>query len=1195
MATGPTPLRHPHDTTTRQPTPKSPSVAFFQNPGLNKTCWFTRTVTLMEASISTSSSPIRLWRTAFLTLRDEAQNSPTDTTVIHLLNTLIFSKSQTLIPAIANLPAHEVTSDAMFVLELARNLSTSRGNDDAIHALVQVSNLIHNFSHHISFKMTSSTWVLVLHTFGGMVEMFLGSVGGKRDNVADIEAAKQCLEIVRSFVDVNQRTITLSDNMQLLEFLLKTVSFSQSVLAPCFSGNIQGYPLESRKMILQKNSLWEIQTTAFTLISEVFSRAGTSLPAHHWQSTVDAFRSIMDVLASRVPLVENNVMDRFYTSLLHCLHLVLINAKGSLQDHVAGFVAALRMFFGYGLTSKPQIVYKKDFRTTSLNSQSAESNSGAYVPPHVRKKNQLKDSNSLSMLDCPRGTMDYMSSDSDLSDSDGSSKGISNFRSSKVRVAAIVCIQDLCRSDPKLFTAQWTILLPSSDMLQARRYEANLMTCLLFDPHLKARIASASTLATMLEGPTSVFLQVAEYKESTKLGSFTALSSSLGQILMQLHTGIMYLIKHEKNNGFLTSLFKILTLLIACTPYSRMPDELLPTVILNLHQRIIEGFLTHHDQSGLLAVALSCLTDALSVSPSSLKVNEMFMTEISAGLNDKGSSGLLSTLLHYSQSFTSPSVSLEALQVLRAVAHNYPNTMALCWKQFSSVICDVLDPPGSSRAGTVNSRPTVGTIGEKGLTSAIKLLDECLRAISGFKGTEDLSDDKLLNSPFTYDYIKVKTISSAPSYVLEGQTGASDDNPICPSGSQQWCEAIEKQLSSTLFHNSAMVRAASITCFAGITSSVFFSLPEDKQDQIITYSINAAFDDEVPSVRSAACRAIGVIACFPQALKSVEILGKFINAAEINSRHSLVPVRIAASWALANLCDSLRHYIDRFNLARSSVDLLDCSKMVSLLIDCSLRLTRDGDKIKANAVRALGNLSRYVPCSSLDVNGISATSFLQLTWEDSSWLERMVQAFLSCVTTGNVKVRWNVCHALSNLFLNETLKLQDADWAPSVFSILLLLLRDSSNFKIRIQAAAALAAPSTMLDYGKSYSDVVQGVQHTLENLGSDQMFAPSSFKYRVALEKQLTSTMLHVLGLASGSHDHPVHDFLIKKASFLEEWLKALCSSLVNQFEAEHDSTLNQKKEVINSAVKSLVKVYESRNNQAMARRFDKLTFEML
>ncbi|KAL4570566.1 hypothetical protein LXL04_026222 [Taraxacum kok-saghyz] len=1128
----------------------------------------------MEAS----TSVVRSWRTAFLTLRDEVQNSPTDPTILHLLNRLIFSQSEALIAAIPNLPIHEVTSDAMFLLELVGTISNSRGDEAIRHVLVQLSNLIHNFSHFISFKVTSSTWSLVLHTYGGMLAMFLSTAGTKRDpsgNIVVIEATKHCLDTVRSLVDANQRTFTLSDNVQLLDFLLKTVTLSQ-------------------------NSPWEFQTTVLTMISEVFSRVGTSLPAHHWQSTVDTFRNILDVLGSKGPLMEGNVMDRFYTSLLNCLHLVLVNAKGSLQDHVTGFVAGLRMFFGYGLTSKPQTVYNKDVRTTSLNGSS----SGPYRPPHARKQIQKGIQSKDSKFDFLPANIDYMSSDSDFSDSDGSVKGTGSFRTSKVRVAAIVCIQDLCRSDPKSFTAQWTILLPSSDVLQARRYEANLMTCLLYDPYLKARIASASTLATMLEGPASVFLQVAEYKESTKSGSFTALSSSLGQILMQLHTGILYMIKNEKNSGFLTSLFKILTLLISCTPYSRMPDQLLPTVILNLHEMIVEGFLTHNDQIGLLAVALSCLTDALSVSPSSVKVNKMFVMEISIGLkSEKTTSGLLSTLLYYSQPSTSPTVSLEALQVLKAVAHNYPNIIALCWKQVSCIISEFLDPflpEGSSRVVTVNSGQSVGVIREKVTTNSIKLLDECLRAICGFKGTEDLSDDKLLNSPFTYDYIKVKTISSAPSFQLESQSQPVA-NHDCPAGSEQWCEAIDKQLSSTLFHTSPMVRAASITCFAGITSSVFLSLPEDKQHQIITYSISGAVDDNVPSVRSAACRAIGVIACFPQAFMSVVTLGKFINATEVNSNHPLVAVRIAASWAIANLCDSLRHCIDRFTPSSSSVDLKDCSRMVSLLIDCSLRLTKDGDKIKANAVRALGNLSRFVPCCSnqdVDVSletekCLTSTSFLQLMWEDSSWLERMVQAFLSCVTTGNVKVRWNVCHALSNLFLNETLKLEDTDWAPSVFSILLLLLRDSSNFKIRIQAAAALSAPATILDYGKSYSDVVQGVEHTLENLGSDQMFAPSSFKYRVALEKQLTSTMLHVLGVASGTNHHPVHDFLIKKAVFLEEWLKGLCSSLIMDQEfkgEEYDATWTQKKEVINRAVESLVNIYETRNHDVMAQRFKKL-----
>lgn len=41
-------------------------------------------------------------------------------------------------------------------------------------------------------------------------------------------------------------------------------------------------------------------------------------------------------------------------------------------------------------------------------------------------------------------------------------------------------------------------------------------------------------------------------------------------------------------------------------------------------------------------------------------------------------------------------------------------------------------------------------------------------------------------------------------------------------------------------------------------------------------------------------------------------------------------------------------------------------------------------------------------------------------------------------------------------------------------------------------------------DYGRSFSDVVQGLEHILENLGLDQISTPSSFKYRVALEKQV-------------------------------------------------------------------------------------------
>ncbi|XP_038993536.1 HEAT repeat-containing protein 6-like isoform X2 [Hibiscus syriacus] len=548
------------------------------------------------------------------------------------------------------------------------------------------------------------------------------------------------------------------------------------------------------------------------------------------------------------------------------------------------------------------------------------------------------------------------------------------------------------------------------------------------------------------------------------------------------------------------------------------------------------------------------------------------------------------------------------LQALRAVSHNYPDLMLVCWGQLSAIVYKFLRE-GTAEIATKSWKEQAGNttvfVGEKIVTSSIKVLDECLRAISGFRGTEDLSVEFFLDSPFTSDCIRTKKVSSAPSYGPKCLEDAKEERNTCPSGSQQWAETIEKLMPLILWHISAMVRSASVTCFAGITSSVFFTLSKENQDFIVSSLINAAEHDKVPLVRSASCRAIGVVSCFQKTPESAEILGKFIHAVEINTRDPVVSVRIPASWALANICDSLRHFVEDFPL-KQSTDSETNFHLVELLIECALRLTKDGDKVKSNAVRALGNLARFFrysssPCvdkkparsepNAFDGGGI--TSSCPASLKDLHWLERMVQAFISCVTTGNVKVQWNVCHALSNMFLNKTIQLQDMDWAPSVFGILLLLLRDSSNFKIRIQAAAALAVPETALDYGKSFPDIVQGLEHVVENLGSDSISAPSSFKYRIALEKQLTSTLLHVLSLASASDHKPLKDFLVKKASFLEDWFKMLYSSLGEtsaQSETVGCDSTGQKKEMIYKAVQSMIEVYKSTNQQSICQKFKKL-----
>ncbi|WOK95328.1 HEAT repeat-containing protein 6 isoform X4 [Canna indica] len=249
------------------------------------------------------------------------------------------------------------------------------------------------------------------------------------------------------------------------------------------------------------------------------------------------------------------------------------------------------------------------------------------------------------------------------------------------------------------------------------------------------------------------------------------------------------------------------------------------------------------------------------------------------------------------------------------------------------------------------------------------------------------------------------------------------------------------------------VRPASLTCFAGMTSAVFSSLTKDKQDFVISSAVTAALTDGVPSVRSAACRAIGVLTCFSEIVSRSMVINEFIRAADYNSHDSLALVH---------------SYIP-------SPSIL----------------------IKSNAMRALGNLSRFIRLSQYEAENLPSASKSDF-YGNPYWLERMLQAFVSCVTTGNVKVQWNVCHALSNLFMNGTIKLHQMSWAPTVYSILLLLLRDSTNFKIRIHAAVALAVPTSRTDYGSSFSDVVQSIEHVRESLVSDHSSTPLTFQFQV-------------------------------------------------------------------------------------------------
>lgn len=116
---------------------------------------------------------------------------------------------------------------------------------------------------------------------------------------------------------------------------------------------------------------------------------------------------------------------------------------------VTGFGATLQMFLMYGLSGQssltPLIAEQKEKGDNSPNQKPLleSRKSGTYIPPHLRKREmttrRYPKTQSSSDLDCSQ--YGFSSSDSDFSDNDCHAMNGDRYRSSKTRLAAIVCIQ----------------------------------------------------------------------------------------------------------------------------------------------------------------------------------------------------------------------------------------------------------------------------------------------------------------------------------------------------------------------------------------------------------------------------------------------------------------------------------------------------------------------------------------------------------------------------------------------------------------------------------------------------------------------------------------------------------------------------------------------------------------------------------
>lgn len=93
-------------------------------------------------------------------------------------------------------------------------------------------------------------------------------------------------------------------------------------------------------------------------------------------------------------------------------------------------------------------------------------------------------------------------------------------------------------------------------------------------------------------------------------------------------------------------------------------------------------------------------------------------------------------------------------------------------------------------------------------------------------------------------------------------------------------------------------------------------------------------------------------------------------------------------------------------------------------------------------------------------------------------------------------------------------------WTKDVYGALLQAIQQSKNFKVRINACAALTVPKTRAKFGDQalFRNIVQVLMSAVQNLDNEQgQHEFGEFQYRGQLETKLLRCLDHLLQVSGG------------------------------------------------------------------------------
>ncbi|XP_044141291.1 HEAT repeat-containing protein 6 [Bufo gargarizans] len=766
-----------------------------------------------------------------------------------------------------------------------------------------------------------------------------------------------------------------------------------------------------------------------------------------------------------------------------------------------------------------------------------EANSGVYLGP---QNSPIKSTGKDAAASPSSRFKKLYSSDSEYSDAEGGLQSKIRSFQAKVRQGALSCFLSTIKSiEKKVLYGYWSAFVPDMPGIGSPQ-SVSLMTVVLKDYSPKTRACALQVLSAILDG-SKQFLSVADDADDHKR-AFTAFSVMLASSIRELHRCLLLAVVAESSAQTLTQIIKCLANLVSNAPYHRLKPGLLTRVwnhikpyirnkdvnvrvsSLTLLGSIVSAqtplpevqLLLQQPVVSLLPnagpTAISPLSDPdwwrketvqepegkASLPPSVQTPSEscwLIRLCISLVANPRedsysDSDASSAAILQYEPS----PVRLEALQVLARLVKGYFIMAQSYLMELGEVACKCMQETDASIQ-----------------LHGAKLLEEL--------GTGIVQQQKPESSVPVSQKVTVVQAAAFWNMILSGPLPGALQNEQHPTLQTSACDA----LSSVL-------------------PEAFTSLAYDRQILCITLLLGLNHSEN-PLVKAAAARALGVYILFPCLRQDVMFVADTANAILMSLSDKSPNVRAKAAWSLGNLTDTL--IVNMESVGHTFQEEFSDLLLLKMLRSAS-EASRDKDKVKSNAVRALGNLLHF-----LQPYHIVKPRF-------SESIESSIQALIATVLgDGTMKVKWNACYALGNVFKNTALPLGKAPWSADAYNALTTVVKSCKNFKVRIKSAMALSTPASREQYGsvEQFANIWNSLITALQKSEETEDFL--EFKYCSSLRAQICQALIHMLNMATVEDLPCIHKALIEEGgtikNYMLQYLKLGVDGEETQGEYEH------------------------------------------